>query len=211
MAMLSLKAFLAKWLLKFLFGTSRWNIKGRSQINKILTDGKSVIIASWHSHLLPTFMDLAGNQYYGLAGLHKDAELISKIGDKMGWKLLRGSSSDQGKKVYKEIVNVLASPGNVVALTPDGPQGPAKIPTPGTIRAAQKPGAVIIPAMGQSTRRWSFTNWDTFFVGKPFSRIEMIYGDPLVFLESEAFNVCENKLKQALDNLENEVEKRGHQ
>ena len=211
MAMLSLKAFLAKWLLKFLFGTSRWNIKGRSQINKILTDGKSVIIASWHSHLLPTFMDLAGNQYYGLAGLHKDAELISKIGDKMGWKLLRGSSSDQGKKVYKEIVNVLASPGNVVALTPDGPQGPAKIPKPGTIRAAQKTGAVIIPAMGQSTRRWSFTNWDTFFVGKPFSRIEMIYGDPLVFLESEAFNVCENKLKQALDKLENEVEKRVYQ
>ena len=211
MAMLSLKALLAKWLLKFLFGTSRWNIKGRSQINKILTDGKSVIIASWHSHLLPTFMDLAGNQYYGLAGLHKDAELISKIGDKMGWKLLRGSSSDRGKKVYKEIVNVLASPGNVVALTPDGPQGPPKIPKPGTIRAAQKTGAVIIPAMGQSTRRWSFTNWDTFFVGKPFSRIEMIYGDPLVFLESDDFNVCENKLKQALDKLENEVEKRGHQ
>lgn len=211
MAMLSLKAFLAKWLLKFLFGTSRWNIKGRSQINKILTDGKSVIIASWHSHLLPTFMDLAGNQYYGLAGLHKDAELISKIGKKMGWELLRGSSSDRGKKVYKEIVNILASPGNVVALTPDGPRGPAKIPKPGTIRAAQKTRAVIIPAMGQSTRRWSFTNWDTFFVGKPFSRIEMIYGDPLVFLESDDFNVCENKLKQALDNLENEVEKRGHQ
>jgi len=211
MAMLSLKAFLAKWLLKFLFGTSRWNIKGRSQINKILTDGKSVIIASWHSHLLPTFMDLAGNQYYGLAGLHKDAELISKIGKKMGWELLRGSSSDRGKKVYKEIVNILASPGNVVALTPDGPRGPAKIPKPGTIRAAQKTRAVIIPAMGQSTRRWSFTNWDTFFVGKPFSRIEMIYGDPLVFLESDDFNMCENKLKQALDNLENEVEKRGHQ
>ena len=211
MAMLSLKAFLAKWLLKFLYGTSRWNIKGRSQINKILTGGKSVIITSWHSHLLPTFMDLAGNQYYGLAGLHKDAELISKIGDKMGWKLLRGSSSDRGKKVYKEIVNVLASPGNVVALTPDGPQGPAKVPKPGTIRAAQKTRAVIIPAMGQSTRRWSFTNWDTFFVGKPFSQIEMIYGDPLVFLESDDFYMCENKLKQALDNLENEVEKRGHQ
>ena len=211
MAMLSLKAFLAKWLLKFLYGTSRWNIKGRSQINKILTDGKSVIIASWHSHLLPTFMDLSGNQYYGLAGLHNDAELISKIGDKMGWKMLRGSSSDRGKKVYKEIVNVLAHPGNVVTLTPDGPKGPAKVPKSGTIRAAQKTRAVIIPAMGQSTRRWSFTNWDTFFVGKPFSRIEMIYGDPLVFLESDDFNMCENKLKQALDKLENEVEKRGHQ
>ena len=211
MAMLSLKAFLAKWLLKFLYGTSRWNIKGRSQINKILTDGKSVIIASWHSHFLPIFMDLAGNQYYGLAGLHNDAELISKIGDKMGWKMLRGSSSDRGKKVYKEIVNVLAHPGNVVTLTPDGPKGPAKVPKPGTIRAAQKTRAVIIPAMGQSTRRWSFTNWDTFFVGKPFSRIEMIYGDPLVFLESDDFNMCENKLKQALDKLENEVEKRGHQ
>ena len=140
--------------------------------------------------------------------MHKDAGLISKIGNQMGWKLLRGSSSDRGKEVYKEMVNILAGTGNVLVLTPDGPKGPAKEPKPGIVRAAQKTNAVILPAMGQSKRRWSFTNWDTFYVGKPFSRIEFIYGEPLVFLESEDYDLCIAKLKNALDRLEKEVEKR---
>ena len=200
--------FLGKWLLKFLYRTSTWNIEGKHRIKSILAEGKSVIVATWHSHLLPTFMDLAGNHYYGLAGMHKDADLISKIGNRMGWKLLRGSSSDQGKEVYKEMVNILADNGNVVVLTPDGPKGPAKIPKPGIIRAAQKTNAVILPAMGQSKRRWGFTNWDTFYVGKPFSRIEFIYGEPLEFSESEDFDLCVKKLKKAIDDLEKKVEKR---
>ena len=200
--------FLGKWLLKFLYRTSTWNIEGKHRIKSILAEGKSVIVATWHSHLLPTFMDLAGNHYYGLAGMHKDADLISKIGNRMGWKLLRGSSSDQGKEVYKEMVNILADNGNVVVLTPDGPKGPAKIPKPGIIRAAQKTNAVILPAMGQSKRRWGFTNWDTFYVGKPFSRIEFIYGEPLEFSESEDFDLCVKKLKNAIDDLEKKVEKR---
>ena len=200
--------FLGKWLLKFLYGTSTWNIEGKHRIKSLLAEGKSVIVATWHSHLLLTFMDLAGNHYYGLAGMHKDADLISKIGNRMGWKLLRGSSSDQGKEVYKEMVNILADNGNVVVLTPDGPKGPAKIPKPGIIRAAQKTNAVILPAMGQSKRRWGFTNWDTFYVGKPFSRIEFIYGEPLEFSESEDFDLCVKKLKNAIDDLEKKVEKR---
>ena len=200
--------FLGKWLLKFLYRTSTWNIEGKHRIKSILAEGKSVIVATWHSHMLPTFMDLAGNHYYGLAGMHKDADLISKIGNRMGWKLLRGSSSDQGKEVYKEMVNILADNGNVVVLTPDGPKGPAKIPKPGIIRAAQKTNAVILPAMGQSKRRWGFTNWDTFYVGKPFSRIEFIYGEPLEFSESEDFDLCVKKLKKAIDDLEKKVEKR---
>ena len=200
--------FLGKWLLKFLYRTSTWNIEGKHRIKSLLAEGKSVIVATWHSHMLPTFMDLAGNHYYGLAGMHKDADLISKIGNRMGWKLLRGSSSDRGKEVYKEMVNILADNGNVVVLTPDGPKGPAKIPKPGIIRAAQKTNAVILPAMGQSKRRWGFTNWDTFYVGKPFSRIEFIYGEPLEFSESEDFDLCVKKLKKAIDDLEKKVEKR---
>ena len=200
--------FLGKLLLKFLYGTSKWNIEGKHQIKTFLAEGKSVIVATWHSHLLQTFVDLAGNHYYGLAGMHKDADLISKIGNQMGWKLLRGSSSDRGKEVYKEMVNILADTGNVLVLTPDGPKGPAKEPKPGIVRAAQKTNAVILPAMGQSKRRWSFTNWDTFYVGKPFSRIEFIYGEPLEFSESEDYDLCIVKLKKALDKLEKEVEKR---
>ena len=50
------------------------------------------------------------------------------------------------------MIKSLQKPGTVFAITPDGPQGPAKRPKAGAIRAAQKTGAIIIPAAGQSTK-----------------------------------------------------------
>ena len=69
---------------------------------------------------------------------HPDAEIISRVGKKLGWNIVRGSSTDGGKKAYNEILEILKSQITVFAITPDGPQGPAKIPKPGAIRAAQK-------------------------------------------------------------------------
>ena len=95
---------------------------------------------------------------------------------------------------------------NVFAITPDGPQGPAKIPKPGAIRAAQKTGAVIVPVAGQSTRRWSFKNWDTFYLAKPFGKIVQLFGEPIILSEEEDYSSCAEKLKNALNKLEKEAQ-----
>ena len=200
------KAWCSRLLLEFLYGTCRWDVQGQEQIHKLASSGKTVIIAIWHGKVLPIFMNLSSKHYYGLAGMHKDAELIAQIGAQVGWKMLRGSSSARGKEVFKEMVTVLSTPGEVVAMTPDGPKGPAKIPKAGVIRAAQKSGAVVIPAIGQAKRRWGFTNWDTFYVAKPFSKIVLRYGTPFVFKKTDDFQKCTDKLKHALDSLETEVD-----
>lgn len=105
------------------------------------------------------------------------------------------------------MIEILRQNKNVFAITPDGPQGPAKIPKPGTIRAAQKTGAVIIPVAGQSTRRWSFKNWDTFYLTKPFAKTYLFFGEPLTFSKEDAFEDCSLRLKKSLDDLENKVNK----
>ena len=84
--------------------------------------------------------------------------------------------------------------------------GPAKIPKAGTIRAAQKTGAIIVPVAGQSSRRWSFVNWDTFYISKPFGTISLFYGEPILFDKNQDFLECQKILKSALDNLERKVE-----
>ena len=78
------KAWWSKYLLKFLYGTCVWEVSGRNQIKELTGSGKSVIIAIWHGKVLPIFMDLASYHYYALAGMHKDAELISQI-DSTDW------------------------------------------------------------------------------------------------------------------------------
>ena len=121
--------------------------------------------------------------------------------------ILHNRNNDNHKKAYDEMLAILKKPKTVFAITPDGPQGPAKIPKAGTIRAAQKTGAIIIPVAGQSTKRWSFVNWDTFYVSKPFGAISLFYGKPIFFGKNQDFEECKNILKSALDNLESKAEK----
>ena len=194
-------------LLKLCYNTNKWEYYGEKHYKKSTATNKPVIIASWHSTLLTVFMGLSNNNYYGLAGNHHpDAEIISRIGKKLGWNVLRGSSTDGGKKAYDDMLEILQKPTTVFAITPDGPQGPAKIPKAGTIRAAQKTGALIIPTSGQSTRRWSFINWDIFYLTKPFGKTALFFGKPIFFDKNQDFAECQKILKTALDKLEKKVE-----
>jgi len=45
-------------------------------------------------------------------------------------------------------------------------------------------------------------------VAKPFGRIEVIYGDPISFRKEDQFVDCLAKVKEAMDKLESEVNRR---
>jgi lysophospholipid acyltransferase (LPLAT)-like uncharacterized protein len=141
-------------------------------------------------------------KFYGLAGMNKDGELISKIGKKLGWKMLRGSSSKGGSKIFVEIVKILRQPPSLVGITPDGPTGPEKIPKPGVIKAAQKTGALIIPVSAISTKNWQFTNWHTFYLEKPFGKIFLQYGEPLQLEPEDDYETCKKLLSEAMADVE---------
>ena len=196
-------------LLRFFYDTNQWEFEGSHHYEDAINSGKSVIIASWHSTLLTVFMGLSNKNFHGLAGNHHpEAEIISRVGAQLGWNVIRGSSTDGGKEAYDSMINILKTPGNIFAITPDGPQGPAKIPKAGTIRAAQKTGAIIVPAAGQSSKRWSFTNWDTFYLSKPYGKIIQLFGEPISLEQNESYNNCAERLRVALNNLEKEAERR---
>jgi hypothetical protein len=199
---------LGKWVLFLLYNTNKWNIEGEEKYIKLIEQGQSVIISIWHGRVLTFVKQLAYKKYYAVAGTHNDAEIIARICINMGWKVIRGSSSDKGREAYEAILDALNEPGSLIAMTPDGPKGPAKIPKAGIVKAAQRTGAIIIPAAAHSTKRWGFTNWDTFYVAKPFGRIEVIYGDPISFSKEDQFVDCLAKVKEAMDMLESEVNRR---
>ena len=201
---LSVQASLAKWILYFFYKTNKWDVRGSNNFKVPLKSKKSIILSCWHGQLLTPFMNLMNKKFYGLAGMNKDGELISKIGTKLGWKMLRGSSSKGGSKIFIEIVKILRQPPSLVGITPDGPTGPEKIPKPGVIKAAQKTGALIIPVSAISTKNWQFTNWHTFFLEKPFGKIFLQYGEPLQLGPEDDFETCKKLLTDAMDNVENQ-------
>ena len=200
--MVSIQAFIGRWLLNFIYNTNEWNVRGEKNFKSALEDNKSVIVSGWHGTLLVPFMNLAKKNYYGLVGTNKDGEIIARIGTNLGYRILRGSSSDGGSEIFTQIIKVLNNPPSLIAITPDGPRGPERIPKPGVIRAAQKTGAVIIPVASYSTKNWQFKNWHTFFLEKPFGKIFLEYGNPISFKHDDDFESCKKILIDAMNEVE---------
>ena len=186
-------------ILKLLYSTNKYHLTGKKNIQKVRSLGSSIIISTWHSNLLSVFYNLRNLDVHALAGTHNDAELISQVALKWGWKMIRGSSKEDGSKAYKGILKTLSKPKNILFITPDGPTGPAKKPKPGIIRAAQATQSAIIPTSVFSTKNWGFTNWDTFYLEKPFGEIFINYGDPIFLDRSLTFKKAVFKFEKAMD------------
>ena len=199
---IKLKIHLGSVLLKLLYGTNIKDVRGRKHYRDMIHSNRSVILSVWHGQLLSIVHDLRNEPVKAVAGTHKDAEIISQIATKWGWHMIRGSSKEKGEVAYKEMVRSLKKPGELVFITPDGPTGPARIPKPGIIRAAQATNSVIIPTSVHSTRKWGFTNWDTFYLEKPFGKIFIEYGEPIVFDQHADFETCAETLIKEMDRVE---------
>ncbi len=68
--------------------------------------------------------------------------------------------------------------GGEVALTPDGPRGPAERMKPGALAAAQHANAMVIAAGARASSAWWIESWDRFCLPRPFARVEIVYSAP---------------------------------
>ena len=196
------KVVLGSSLLKFIYGSNNIMVEGRKNYQTILNSNNSVIFSVWHGQLLSIVYDLRDEPINAVAGTHSDADYISSIASRWGWNMIRGSSKERGNIAYKKMIKILNNKGSSVFITPDGPTGPRRVPKLGIIRAAQTTGAAIIPVSVHSTRRWGFTNWDTFYLEKPFGKIYIKYGNPIYFKKLKDVLACSKILIKEMKNIE---------
>ena len=198
------KAVFARIVLDFIYNTNSKVVEGRENIINEINLGKSVILCVWHARLLSVVHNLKNEKVNALAGTHQDADIISRVAASWGWNMIRGSSKEKGDVAYRKIFKILREKQNIFFITPDGPTGPPKIPKLGIIRASQKTQTKIIPIGVYSTRNWGFTNWDTFFLEKPFGKLFIKYGAPIQFGKNESSEKCIDFLIKKMDIVEKE-------
>ena len=138
---------------------------------------KGVIFALWHGELLPLLWQHRGEGVKVVISEHRDGEIIARIAEALGYGTVRGSTSRGGGRALIQLIRELDS-GNDIAVTPDGPRGPAHVFAPGAAIAAQRTGAPVIPVRVVASRAWRLRSWDRFIIPKPFARIRIGYGDP---------------------------------
>ncbi|MEE8417949.1 MAG: hypothetical protein V3S06_04725, partial [candidate division Zixibacteria bacterium] len=63
-----------------------------------------------------------------------------------------------------------------LALTVDGPRGPAEKVKHGAISLASNGRLPIVPITYTASRAWRLKSWDRFIIPKPFSVVTVVYG-----------------------------------
>jgi lysophospholipid acyltransferase (LPLAT)-like uncharacterized protein len=176
---------IAWWLVRALWATCRvTHVAGKAAAEQAARDVKSLIPVYWHQHMLfgaRALLDLqaAGLKAGFLVSPSVDGTAPAMLVEKAGAHVIRGSSTHTGARAlrdyYETIVKQLISP----AITPDGPRGPLHDFKPGAIMLAQISGKPILPIAVAHSWQYTFPTWDAFELPLPFSRVAIVYGEPV--------------------------------
>jgi lysophospholipid acyltransferase (LPLAT)-like uncharacterized protein len=166
---------LGKRVLTALAVTWRFRVVNEDSLQALRASGEPFIYSLWHGHLLPLLWHHRGSNVAILISEHRDGELIARTAQWLGYRLIRGSTTRGAERALLSLVRELKD-GRQVAVTPDGPRGPARTFAPGALIAAQRSGAAILPVAAAADRAWRLKSWDRFIIPKPFARVTVAYG-----------------------------------
>jgi lysophospholipid acyltransferase (LPLAT)-like uncharacterized protein len=171
--------------LKFCYKTTNWTHEGREAIEAIWATGEPVVLLLWHQrvHYAPACWPLdRAQKMCVLVSLSKSGEFSVKTNSKFGYHIIRGSAAKKtdtakqkgGAQAFREMLRWIRA-GNAVALTPDGPRGPAHEMSEGALKLAQMADAHLI-VIGQASSRFiALSSWDKQRVPLPFAKGAMVW------------------------------------
>ena len=170
-------AFAGAWIIRILGATWRMRLLDAGPMDRLRHDGQPVALLLWHGEMLPMIFAMRYQSIAVLISTHKDGELIAQIAQRLGCKLIRGSSSKGADRALLGLVRSLRD-GFTVAVTPDGPRGPNRSFAPGALVAANRAGAPVVALGVHASRSWYLKSWDKFMIPKPFAKLTIAFDTP---------------------------------
>ena len=186
-----------------LFLTTRLDRTGEEHYLRFRNEGRPVIFVFWHGQLLPLVYHHRREGAVVLVSDHADGEYVTRVIERLGFGTARGSSTRGGSKGLKGLIRA-AREGHDLAVTPDGPGGPARTFKPGALLAAAVTGLPIIPVAAGAASAWRLSSWDRFLVPRPLTRVRLRYGPPY-WIAKDADEVELNHHAQVLERTLNEL------
>lgn len=171
---------------------------------KVLEKGNYVLMF-WHGKMLAGWWLGRKKNFYGVVSQSKDGEILSKLLQSWGYRLIRGSSSRDSKEVMNQMVDVLKA-GYNLAITPDGPRGPSQKMKIGGLIAAVRADKSIVLCGIRYNEKFVFNSWDKFELPKPFSRVDVFLANPKSFsagLSNEEYESIRTQIEEELITLSN--------
>ncbi|MEM9740335.1 MAG: DUF374 domain-containing protein [Pseudomonadota bacterium] len=195
--------------------TVRWKVEGTKAAQEAWNGERGILVAAWHEQilLLPSGWTQVLRQWTPrpggvsmLVSLSRDAEPVAKALDHLGINTIRGSKGNSkkkdkdkgGVKAIAEAIRLLRSTGSL-CVTPDGPRGPARHVSDGSLVLAQRSGARVLTYALCVSSRARLKSWDRMILPWLFGRGAIVFGEPIdaTELSLEGFRQA---LQSSLDN-----------
>lgn len=182
--------------------TLRISFVNKNPVDDLERKNLKYVIAFWHgTMLLPWYLNRNKN-FAALISKSKDGDLLSKVLRNWNYNVIRGSSSIGGDVALGIMVDY-AKNNSSIAITPDGPRGPAFKLKAGAVVTAKKSGLpLVLMGVGYKKKRM-LKSWDYFQVPHFFTRANVVFSEPISVPSglsydetSRVIKNCELKLQQ---------------
>jgi lysophospholipid acyltransferase (LPLAT)-like uncharacterized protein len=181
------------------FLTSRRKIVVAETLDLEAFNNESSICVFWHGRMiLMYFLRPKNNKTNIFSSSHADGKIIGTVSKLFKINVVWGSPNKNPFKAMREIFSVLKK-GESLAITPDGPRGPAFEINSNIVRIASKYNLSIVPLTFGASRKKSFSSWDRFVLPLPFGKLTFIYGNPI--------KVQANVTNKEIENINSTIKK----
>lgn len=181
---------------------------GEDNVGRFLAAGSVIAPCFWHQHLILGNMLIrerirAGFEACFLISASVDGDVPARIAKSWGAEVIRGSANNTGALVLRDMQRVFKRGVSVVSVA-DGPNGPQHEFKAGVVLMARVVGVPMVPIGFAADRAWYLDRWDRFMIPKPFARIVMAVGEPVVIPRGTPVNELE-KYRLAMENAVNSL------
>jgi len=159
--------------------TWRLEVLGEEHVAGLRAARIPIVFAVWHGALLAPLWHRRREGVTLLVSEHRDASHLARAALDWGYRVVRGSSTRGHMRGLRGVLRSMAL-GRDVAFAADGPRGPARWAKQGATAVAQRGGGAVIPVGVQASAAWQLRSWDRFLIPRPFARVRIVYGAPLV-------------------------------
>jgi lysophospholipid acyltransferase (LPLAT)-like uncharacterized protein len=175
--LIRLFAFLAAVVIRLWMRTVRYRLVFPPGMSLYPVDARVTrfLYAFWHETIL--FPTVFVGRVKILISKHADGELIAQVCQRLGYGVVRGSSTRGGTQALLQLCR--ACEGNHLLVTPDGPRGPRRQVQPGLVFLASRTGLPVVACGVGCSRVWRAKSWDRFAVPWPFSQAVVVVAPPV--------------------------------
>ncbi len=189
--------FLIYLTIRAIYMTMRVSVVGREIPRELYRRGEGLIHILWHGRMIVSPFAYQGKEAHVLISTHGDGELIARVMQYFGFRLVRGSSTKGGREAAQKLLH-LARQNRDLIITPDGPRGPVHTVKPGVAQLARRSGLAVVPYAFAASCGKEFRSWDRFLLPYPFSRIVHVFGEPVRYREGEDTEEFRLRIERAL-------------